>query len=422
MKKRILIISELYYPTNQIGALRPSKIAKKLIEQGYQVDIYTRYSPENQGEGVYFDKCYSFEIEHTEKKLSQENVSSVHIQGKLMHQLKLTYRLFLSMKRNRRLLRNFRLIAKEQLSKNQYDVVISSFGPLASLQCGMYYKNKNPSVKWICDFRDPVVVELTPFLFRPYFKYIQNRACRKADKIVTVSNGYMSRICKGKYSDKAYMIPNGYDLEDLIFREQGNDRKEKMEFVYVGALYEGKRDLTPIFRALKELIEEKLIIREKICFYYAGSDSQVFMAQAEKFQMQDIVCFCGKLLRDECLKLQFSSDLLVLSTWNNKSEEGVFPGKFLEYMLIGKPIISITDGNKPDGEVTQVMKEGCFGVAYEAANSKKDYQKLKNYIANSYRQWNESGKISFSPNKEVLEKYNYDHIIKQIEGLINDDK
>ena len=45
--------------------------------------------------------------------------------------------------------------------------------------------------------------------------------------------------------------------------------------------------------------------------------------------MQDIVKSVGKIPRKECLELQFTSDMLVLSTWNNKGEEGVFPGKFL---------------------------------------------------------------------------------------------
>lgn len=40
MKKRVLILSYLYAPDNSIGALRPTKIAKKLREKGFVVDVF----------------------------------------------------------------------------------------------------------------------------------------------------------------------------------------------------------------------------------------------------------------------------------------------------------------------------------------------------------------------------------------------
>ena len=45
--KKVLIISELFYPSNNIGARRPTKIAQKLSACGYKVDVFTRYSFEN---------------------------------------------------------------------------------------------------------------------------------------------------------------------------------------------------------------------------------------------------------------------------------------------------------------------------------------------------------------------------------------
>ena len=46
--KRILIISELFYPQNVIGALRPTKIREYLIKKGYIVDVITKsFSDQN---------------------------------------------------------------------------------------------------------------------------------------------------------------------------------------------------------------------------------------------------------------------------------------------------------------------------------------------------------------------------------------
>lgn len=113
-----------------------------------------------------------------------------------------------------------------------------------------------------------------------------------------------------------------------------------------------------------------------------------------------------------------NSDMLVLSTWNEKGEEGVFPGKFLEYMLIGKPIVSVVDGNIPESEVKQVMTEGNFGVTYEAANSTEDFALLKEYIKKQYDKVTNGENVEFEPNKDVLDRYNYENIMQRIEDLI----
>jgi hypothetical protein len=308
---------------------------------------------------------------------------------------------------------------EDKWGQNEYDAVFSTYGPLSSLFCGMYYKKTHPNTKWICDFRDPVLVKYVTWCFKPLYRYFEVSACKKADYIVSVSNGYLERICRGKYSDKAFMIPNGYDEEDREESAGAEPLSDKLNITYVGALYGGDRDMSPLFKAIGELIAEKSIEQDKICVNYAGKECSIFKEQASKHGMQDIVVDFGSLSRKECLKFQFSSDLLLLCTWNEKAEYGVFPGKFLEYMLIGKPIISITNGDVAGSEVTNVVREGDFGIAYETAADETDFPMLKEYIKKVYDEWVQNKKVDFSPKQEVLDRYNYKTIIKRIEDLIN---
>ena len=90
---------------------------------------------------------------------------------------------------------------------------------------------------------------------------------------------------------------------------------------------------------IRELIDEKIIDENKIEFCYAGNDAAFFLQQARLYKLEDRVKNYNNISRIDCLKLQFNSDFLLLSTWNNKKEFGVFPGKLLEYMLINKPIL-----------------------------------------------------------------------------------
>ena len=417
--KKILIVSYLFAPNNGIGALRPTKIAKLLSQKGYWVDVVsagylgndTMEIPEN------IHMWYAM----NDQKVNRPNVASKKKKTiRYLKFLRQTWRSYLSRQGDKCFLNFFRNLYEKELSKVNYDVAITSFGPLASLECGLFIKKKNKNIKWICDFRDPVVTDITPFVFKWFWKYKEQQACRKADKIVAVSEGYISRICGRKYKGKRYMIPNGFDISDKNDEIEYRYNKDKFEITYVGSLYEGRRKLTPVFGAISDLIKQKSMDPSSICINYAGADGDAFYRQAEQANLKTCLRNYGLLSRAECLNLQFSSDLLVLSTWNSRNEYGVFPGKLLEYMLIGKPIISITDGDLGDGEVSKVIREGCFGVAYESVNHEKDYVYLKEYLKNAYQQWIQCGCIEFTPSEKVLERYNYDNIILQSEDLISE--
>lgn len=419
-KPKVLLVSYLFAPNNVIGAFRPSKIAERLVKDGYDVDVFTYGYTDNDSleiEDAGINKYLVDSVKKEQRKVSKVSSLNKKKDNILVYKIKRHYVTYLSSRKDKRFLDEFKRVYDSVLFKNDYDAVFTTFGPLCNLQAGLYVKKKNPEIKWICDFRDPIVVDFAPELYRPYFKYMQEIACKKADYIVTVSNGYLNRICKGRYEDKSFMIPNGYDLKDKPKSEIILDNSI-LKLTYVGALYLGKRDLSPIFKAIKELNDENKVDANKIVFEYAGTEFVTLKNQAEQYSVDSILNDNGVLSRKDCLKLQFSSHALILSTWNTKGEEGVFPGKFLEYMLIGKPIISVVDGDLPDSEVTAVVKEGKLGISYESSNSKKDFQTLKDYIHKLYIETVENNGFEFNPNSTVLERYNYDNIMKKIEKLI----
>lgn len=421
--KKILIISYFFFPSINIGAVRPSKIAQKLTKEGYEVDVFTRYQIKD-GKDKYCRNLYSFESNDTYDSLpAQTTLQKTGIKKFVFEKFGGLYKLLFKFKasleanlRDKRMVKAFKEFDKS--NKKQYDAVFSTFGPLGSLLCGMYYKKKHPHVKWICDFRDPAVVSQLGPLRKIYMRIKEQQACRTADEIVAVSDGYIDRICGEKYKDKRHMIPNGYDKDDLKFNLEVSDSSSCLELVYVGVLYGGMRDITPVFQALLELKKEDKINMKKIRFNYAGTDFGNLLKQAECYGLADIIVNHGVLSREECLKLQFSSDLLMLATWNDKKEYGVFPGKMLEYMLIGKPIVTTVTGNVPDSEVANVIREGNLGVVYEAVNSNEDIKKMKDYLKKAYDHKVNGDIIPFAPNKNVLERYDYHSVIKKIKNLI----
>ena len=415
--KRILIISELFYPQNVIGAIRPTKIREYLIKKGYTVDVITKsfYDQIDDSENGIIHRIDA--IEESENKRLVRSVFQKN--NCFIREMKRAKRTIISLKKGYRYCRQvIDCIKKQNIDLFEYAAIITTFGPVSSVMIGLKIKNKYHNVNWICDFRDPMVVQEVSVFLNPFMAFLQRQACRSADHIVAVSNGYLRRICGNKYTSKRHMIPNGYDSTDLTGFESCVPPTDSFHIAYVGTLYEGRRKITPLFQVLQELADEGQVDLDKICFDYAGGDGSYLLAQASGYNMGSVVRDHGVLPRKECLKMQFSSHLLVLSTWNNRGEEGVFPGKFLEYMLIRRPIISITDGNMPEGEVTSVMREGHFGVTYESIRHNEDIITLKKYVKSCYSEWLQKGSITFEPVQEVLDRYNYNNVIKQIEELI----
>ncbi len=414
--KKVLIVSELFYPSNKIGALRPTKIAKMLLERNTAVDVLTAEPVPHAFAAEHFR---SFAVRESARAAAPgSGCAPVKPAGKLVTELKRFKRTVLSYRMGRQYAQKaLELFRNGTLHAEDYDACFTTFGPVSSVLIGLELKRKYHIKNWICDFRDPMVVKMISVFMMPFYKWLQNRACKHADKIVAVSNGYVRRICGKRYPDKTYMIPNGYDPADLCDAAV-SEHGDTMTLAYVGALYEGQRDLSPVFRALSELQKKQQIDCAKIKFVYAGGEYAALAAQAQRYAMEHVLEDCGKLSRADCLRLQRRADILVLSTWNDRGEEGVFPGKFLEYMLIGRPIISITSGKLPDSEVTSVMREGQFGVAYESARDKQDYRLLKDYIKQAYDAFQQEGKIPFAPVNAVLERYSYASIIQRIEGLL----
>lgn len=435
---KILFISYHFAPENIIGALRPTKLVKYFLKNGNTVDVITSEKTDSSGavipDGIRNLKCIGqtklcekicnipvrfagaktpkTTVSGSGESQTKNNNTSKSLKSEIRKNILFSFRYyhFLSF------LHQFKKSLKEYKDED-YDCIYSSFGPLPSILCAMYAKKCFPKAKWICEFRDPIVVEGIPSMYRYNLQQIQNKACKKADAIVAVSQGYLDRITKGKYPSKSFMIPNGYDEDDLAIID-AEPKNSVLKITYVGSLYSGKRDLSPLFRAIRELSNEKSVDSEKIIFDYAGGDYDVVKNQANLFDVTHCLNNNGVLSRKDCIELQQKSHILVLSTWNTKGEEGVFPGKFLEYMLMKRPIVAVVDGDLANSEVKKVMNEANLGVCYEASNAETDIKELKSYIKMQYDNVVNGNSVYYNPNENVVDRYNYENIIRKIEDLI----
>lgn len=446
--KNILIISYLFAPNNEIGAVRPTKLAKYLTIKGFNVSVIciegqfiedatlkadaeclkniTRIHHSSLYNGLM--KCITLFLNRSRKSGSGNATQrsgtinksrfkkwfSVMIRQSL--DILTAYDFYFCVKR-----------VSKNLDLNKYDLVFSTYGPLGSHLVGRYFQRKSKRLKWIADFRDPMDITMVhdkkynKFTYNNIFRKMQNSFCWHSDYITAVSEGYLNQITNGKYLDKSSVVTNGYDLSDfeaINKRSQNLADSKKLTFIYTGRLYEGKRDLSPLFRAISELEEEGEINKDYVQFFYAGNDEQYLTPQALQNKCEKIVKYFGFVPRTISLELQSQSHILVVATWNEQGYEGVLPGKFLEYMLFKKPIIAIVTGGVKDSEIAQIIKKCRLGACYEEIQHEKHHAYLKAYILKQYTCLKNTGNVDFNPSLDDITQYNYINIADKIIDIL----
>ena len=423
--KRVLLVSEIFYPMNTIGAIRPCKLARYLQAEGYSVDVFTAAAlsrPEDHVNAQYrlvSSPCNDTVEKESAGKTQRTEKQTAHKRGKFLTELAMTRRQWLQYRRSAAFARQFRdAVASGGIDLANYDCIFSTFGPVGSLLAGLAAKKMRPELHWICDFRDPMVSKIMPKLFAPFYQYLQDKSICTADWVTTVSYGYKKRIMRKANMDKCVVIPNGYDPDDEK-RLMPDKQDLRFSFAYVGALYEGKRDLSLLFRAIREMIDTGKLEQDKIRFHYAGGEIAFLRAQARPYGLEEILEDHGRLPHETCLNLQASVRFLVMSTWNEKGEEGVFPGKLIEYMLMKKPVINITNGKLPNCEVTQVINELNLGVSCEEADC-ASYTALTQWLDAQSQAFQAGNAAIFNPRAEEIEaRYNWKNIVKRFGELID---
>ena len=439
--KKILIAAEYFAPINAIPSIRVTKIAKYLKLNGYYIGVVSRkmryneiIDPFLQNDLKYIDEhiciCESIIsrfISYIYKLLNISN-SKIIIISKTKHLKIILSKIFDNLSKTFNLYFNTLFLLTKSYSKRAskivkkiamaYDVIITSYGPFSAINLGYIAKINNPNLLWIIDFRDPLYNDINTILKgNNYYNLLKNKVIGKADIITGVSDGCIEEF-NNTFNGKMKVIYNGYDREDIINLEKKINNK--FSFTYAGALYKDKSDLSIIFKILNELIIENKICKDKVEVNYLGPHEKFFFNQADAYNMTDICNSFGKVNRKDSLKIQLNSHILLLASWNNIGETGVVTGKFLEYMMINKPIICTITGNLPNSQLKQMIKTANNGITWEQANDEKDYPAIKEYILKQYERYINNLPLIFEPNMQYIEQFNYNNITKEFIKIIEE--
>lgn len=423
--KKVLICSYCFPPLHLMGSVRVYNFAKYLSLYGNDVTVISAHYENNIIQNELFNNIQvKDERINIPNKKDSEPINSRKIvrifflRFKIWNFLRYLKHLYFELKWSINVIKAI----KSNLSKNSFDIIISSYGPISSIFLGYYIKRMSYASYWICDLRDMVLTSTIPKLAN-YLNYIITTVMFKyVNRFTVVSEGQkLSFVNQNKFIDynKIDVVYNGFSKSK--YNCAHNDKIENTFIIsYTGDLYGGKRNISVLFNIISELINENKIDIQKFRFIYAGHGFDILENQIHDKKLLEIgiIMNMGFVSRDKAIEVQNNSDLLVLSTWNTHKEQGIITGKFFDYLNSRKNVIAIINGDLPNSELSQLISNLDIGISYDDFSDKNHYFTLKKYILEKYSQKISIGSIPFEGKDELISSFEYINIVQKFNNIL----
>ena len=299
---------------------------------------------------------------------------------------------------------------KRQIKVFAPDVIIGHSILTNYLAMRLSKKNNVPFVFHMTDAQHTII----PYKYlQPVGKIIESKILKNADKVITINEKLREyAINMGANPSKTYMVRAGIDFEGYNpmidgseIREQYGIEKDDIVLFFMGWLYH--------FAGLKEVAIELSKIKDenpniKLLIVGDGDAFDDLQRIREEYHLDNQVILTGKQPYDKIPEFIASADICLLPAYpTEKTMQDIVPIKMYEYMAMGKPVITT--------KLPGVMKE--FGEGHGVIYVDKPKDALKKGI-----EIIENGSIKEEGRKarKFVEKYNWDDIVAEFEGILEE--
>ncbi len=422
--KKVLIVAYAFPPRNASGSVRPMGLAKYLPQFGWEPLILTARLPGPPPEEVKVLETDYVDILSKVKALIGYR-PEVGIQkqlglspGKNGNNSSSLSRLISSVKATISFPDEqvgwFKFAVEEGkrlLAKDDIDAIISTSPPSTAHLIARKLRIESGK-PWVADFRD-LWTQSHYYNYSGIRHFIERRlevrTLSQADAIVT-AHPLVDQLRQLHKSKPIYWIPNGFDPDSfpksVLAREN-----DKLIIAYFGNLYDGKRDPEPLFQALSGLITNGEIKRTDIEVRLFGPFEEWLLQDVRKYDLHDVVKIKGQVPREDVLRSQMGSSLLLILTWDNPQEASIYPGKVFEYLGAQRPILAI---GGPGGVVKELLEKTQAGVHVS------NLAQLKTALMEYYKAHQACGIIPYNPIKEEVERYTHEVMAQKFAKILDE--
>ncbi|MDM5157392.1 glycosyltransferase family 4 protein [Bacillus sp. DX1.1] len=354
--KKILMITQNFYPEIGSAANRMKNIYLELEKKGYEVTVLTS-DPSYPNRNLYKDPSYwgNGDIEKDTIRIHPKmRKYTRNLFRRLMLYIEVALRFILA-------------ICKD---KEKYDYVFVSTPSIFVAVTGMFAK-KRMKAKLILDVRDlwPESLIGVGFFNKKWILKIayklENSIYHAADQIIINSKGFFSYIVsKGIEPKLISFIPNSLTEEELSIVPKENN-SDNLTIIYTGNIGLAQ-DITKLISVAEYLQDYKNITFKIIGYGYKKNDIE---ERIQNKTLSNIELIKPKN-REETLAEVAAADIAYVSLVEQDVFKKVLPGKVIDYMSMKKPIVADVDGY-----AKEVIEEAECGFVAEnrTVNELGDY-------------------------------------------------
>ena len=295
---------------------------------------------------------------------------------------------------------------------NQINTIITTGPPHSIHLIGLKLKQKNPSLKWLADFRDPwsewglLDSLMVGSVARKLHRRLELKVLQKADRVLTITPFYVRQFEKLS-NRKVTLITNGYDEDD--FKHMVIKRSDKFVIRHAGIINE-KCDPKPFLIALEQTMNQHPDFQNLVQLDFVGEvHPQVKEFIAQSSLLASVTTFTKSVPHHDLITLYGESALLLIILTGYKDAEGYMPGKLFEYLATGLPILGTGPTN---GDAAALLDQSGAGKIIEGA----DLEKIKQALLNAFERWKNSDSTSMQP--EGFKRYSREAITKELTGFL----
>lgn len=391
--KRILIISEVFYPEDFLI----NDIALEWKRKGHVVEVLTRNPAYPYG------KLYA--------GYKNKWIQSDYYEGIKINRVKV-----LQGYRDKRLIKILNYFINATVGsfwalwhiRRNYDYIfIHHTGPLTFASPGYLYARirKIPTMIWTMDVWPDSVFSYgyckKGFCRRILLWYV-NSIYKRMSKIIVTSPGFIETLENYTNNKKIYVIPQWSRTIENNNNEEIN-LEGSFKIVFTGNIGEAQ-NLEMILYAFERVKED--IKKKGIFFHVVGDGSELKKLKAIKRNLSiPNVKFWDRRPIEEMGAFYEASDVLLLSLKSSPVFNKVIPAKFQSYLSAGKPILGVCEGQIVEyiqkyqlgWSVNPSRVEDVSNMIIKLANSQVDFK--------GYKERTEAFYNSTFTKEEVLKKF-----------------
>lgn len=383
-KKKVLIISHSYPPSNVPAVQRPYAVAKYLNKDEFDVTVVTCGNRDtfygiNQGFDPELPKVNLIKISSLLGTGAYSlRKSTTNVNKSLKNRLKASlFRVLSSIIVPDKGIFWYPKVRKYLLQKNlinDTDIVFTTSPSFSNHLIGKFVKEKNKNILWVSEFRDFHFIETAKRVtnLKQFInKKLELSVIKHSDKVSFVSYAIHDIYSKyyTKLNSKFGVVYNGFDMSDFKGLKIAKTQNNKLTIFYAGSFYRGVRSPIPLLKILDRLFETRRITANEIEIRIAGNFENELLNEIQNYKSYACINFIGKISRAKVFTHLVSADLLWLIVGNKTTHYTGVPIKFFEYLGARRPILNFAPSKS---EPTRIILENKLGWNFDTTSFNLD--------------------------------------------------